>query len=314
MKRTYFIIQVLISISCLVIVGIIVKPAEIIKTWGQAEPIALFIVFALMPFAVLSRAWRWWYILRQKHIMIPLMTMWRVTFIGMALNLILPGSMGDVARSYYGWRSAGNKEAMLASALVDKVIALFTLCLLGAFCAGLIGSIPLVLLSTLLALPLALLLLLPKFMPWWLVVFLCRKLLKRNLNIERLQTTFKLEHRTLLVCIVISLIGWLLTNAMYYFACLAFTHDVSFGYVYAVAPLINLIRIVPISISGLGPADLLILFLFGLTGMNESTSLMASMTINVALIALPGLIGAVLMTIQHRRIEKTNFHAIQGTL
>ncbi len=314
MKRTYFIIQVLISISCLVIIGIIVKPAETIKTWRQAEPIALFVVFALMPFAVLSRAWRWWYILRQKHIMIPLMTMWRVTFIGMALNLILPGSMGDVARSYYGWRSAGNKEAMLASALLDKVIALFTLCLLGAFCAWLIGSVPLVLLSTLLALPLTLLLLLPKFMPWWLVVFLCRKLLKRDFQVERLQATFKLERRTLLICIIISLIGWLFTNAMYYFACLAFTRSISFGYVYAVAPLINLIRIVPISISGLGPADLLILFLFGLTGLDESTSLMASMTINVALIALPGLIGAILMTVQHRKIEKNDLHVVEGTL
>jgi len=297
-----------------VIIGIIVKPAETIKTWRQAEPIALFVVFALMPFAVLSRAWRWWYILRQKHIMIPLMTMWRVTFIGMALNLILPGSMGDVARSYYGWRSAGNKEAMLASALLDKVIALFTLCLLGAFCAWLIGSVPLVLLSTLLALPLTLLLLLPKFMPWWLVVFLCRKLLKRDFQVERLQATFKLERRTLLICIIISLIGWLFTNAMYYFACLAFTRSISFGYVYAVAPLINLIRIVPISISGLGPADLLILFLFGLTGLDESTSLMASMTINVALIALPGLIGAILMTVQHRKIEKNDLHVVEGTL
>ena len=313
MKRTYFLIQVLISISCLVIAGIIVRPAAIAKAWGHAEPIAMLMVFLLMPIAVLSRAWRWWYILRQKHIMIPLMTMWRVTFIGMALNLILPGSMGDVARSYYGWRSAGNKEAMLASALVDNVIALFTLCLLGALCAGLIGSIPLVLLSTLLALPLMLLLLLPKFMPWWIVVHLCRKLLKRDLHIERLQATFKLEHRTLLVCIAISFVGWLVTNAMYYFACLAFTRNISFGYVYAVAPLINLVRIVPISISGLGPADLLILFLFGLTGMDESTSLMASMTINVALIALPGLIGTILMTVKHRKIQRTDFQAVEGT-
>jgi uncharacterized protein (TIRG00374 family) len=306
MKRVHFLIQVLISVSCLVIAWIIVKPEAVLKAWTHAEPIPLFLVFALMPAAVLGRAWRWWYILRQKHVMISLMTMWRVTFIGMALNLILPGSMGDVARSYYGWRSAGNKEVMLSSAIVDKVIALFTLCILGAVCAVLIDSISLALISLFFAIPLMFILLLPQFVPWQLAVILCRKVLKKDLLIDQLRAAFKLDFRTTLVCIIISLAGWFFTNAMYYFACLSFTNNVSFGYVFAVAPLINLVRIIPVSICGLGPADLLILFLFGLTGMDESTSLMASMTINAALIALPGMIGTILMTFKVRRIRMTD--------
>lgn len=294
-KQSLVLFQIVFSLLCLMVALSFVEPKTVSKAWASADPFMLVLTFVLMPPAVLSRAFRWWYILRRNHITVPLATMGRVTFIGMALNLMLPGGMGDVARSYYGWVFAGNKEAMLASAIVDKVIALFTLCLLGAICALLTGFYRLFVVSILLSISLFVLLALPRLVPWWLVSYVFKRVLNKDFDRERLKHTFHLDRHTCVGSIVISLIAWMITNAMYYCAFRAFTEEVSLAYVYSIAPLINLARVVPISVSGLGSVDLLIIFLLGEIGVGESISMMASLTVDTSLIVLPGVVGALLL-------------------
>jgi len=218
--------------------------------------------------------------------------MWRVTYIGMALNLILPGGGGDIARSYYGWRSAGNKEAMLASAVADKLVALLTLCLMGAVCAIPFGSLPLFLVSIGFSVTLGLVLFLPEVVPWGALSWLVRRALRKEMSLERLHSAFHMDAKLLGACVLISLLGWVFTNLMYYFACVMLGCKVAVWYVFAIAPLVNLMRVVPITIAGLGSADLLIISLLGAVGVDETSATMVSMTINIALIALPGVIGA----------------------
>ena len=294
-KKALALFQIFFSLLCLMVALSFVELKTVSKAWSSADPFMLGLTFVLMPPAVLSRAFRWWYILRRNHINVPLATMGRVTFIGMALNLILPGGIGDVARSYYGWVFAGNKEAMLASAIVDKVVALFTLCLLGAICALLTGLYRLFVVSILLSIPLFVLLALPRLVPWWLVSYVFKRVLKKDFDRERLKHTFHLGRHTCVISIIVSLIAWMITNAMYYCAFRAFTEKASLGYVYSIAPLINIARIVPISVSGLGSVDLLIIFLLGEIGIGESISMMASLTVDISLIILPGIVGSILL-------------------
>ena len=90
------------------------------------------IIAIVMVPAVLARAWRWYYILTRGGVRVSLLPITRATFVGMALNLFLPASAGDLVRSYYGWQRYGHKEAMLASTISDKVVALLSLFILGS--------------------------------------------------------------------------------------------------------------------------------------------------------------------------------------
>jgi hypothetical protein len=93
----------------------------------------------------------------------------------------------------------------------------------------------------------------------------------------------------------ISLLGWAATNLMYFYSWKAFTENVPILYSFAVAPLINLMRMVPITISGIGSTDIFIVFLFRAVGMQDSDALVGSMVINVVLILIPGVIGSIFL-------------------
>jgi uncharacterized protein (TIRG00374 family) len=301
MKKLKYIAQFAISSLCLIVLFRIIEPNQIKIALRNAEISSLVIVFVLVAPAIFVRAWRWHYILKRKNIYVSLATMYRITFIGSALNLFLPGGAGDVARSYYGWQSLGHKEAMLASAFSDKVVALFSLCILGFVCALNIRADEMAWVSALLAIPLGLLLYGRWRYPWVIVSRLFRRFLKREFDADKLIDIFHMDERTLGVTVLVSLIGWIITNATYYYACLTFSKNADLWYISAIAPLINLMRIVPVTVSGLGSADALIVVLFNTMGVLQSESLAASMTSNLALIALPGLIGASLLLFHRKK-------------
>lgn len=307
MKKIEYLLQLLVSVLCFYTLSRFIQFDVLVDVFKNARVGALVIVFILMFPAVLVRAWRWYYILRRKNIDVPMSTMSRVTFIGMALNLFIPGGGGDIARSYYGWQSHGHKEAMLATSVSDKAVALFTLCLLGIICGLAIGTYQIVWITSLLTIPLGLLLFIPWRLPWNILSKLVKRIIKKDLDVDKLLATFQMDATTMLGCVAISLIGWAFTNLMYYYACIAFNPAADALYVFATAPLINIVRAIPISISGLGSADALIIYLFADMGMAKSEALAASIIINIFLIALPGLIGAVYILLhKNRQTTKTD--------
>lgn len=303
MRWARFVLQLTASVVCLGVAFALVRSSSPTQVLAAARPWPVVAVLALMPMAFFLRAWRWWYIVKRRDEEMPLRTMFNLTMIGMALNLVLPASLGDVARSYYGWRQGGNKEVMLASSVVDKIVALFSLCLLGAACAAALSLWKLSLAAVVFALPLGALLFWPNVVPWAWAVASSKKFLRRDLHLERLRYAATLDRQTLWVCLVNSLLGWVATNYMYYYACLALSDKASVGRIFAIAPLINLVRVMPITISGLGSADLLMVMLLKPSGITQPQALMASMIINVALIGLPGLWGALLMVMANRQIK-----------
>jgi uncharacterized membrane protein YbhN (UPF0104 family) len=269
-----------------------VSPEAFVETFMRGRPLFLAVVLLLMPPAIIIRAWRWWYIITRKEGHVPFWPICKATLIGHAYNIFLPASLGDFVRSYYGWRELGNKEVMLASSIVDKVVALFSLSLLGFGCSAAIGTHQLTLVSGILTVALGVLLFIPRIIPWQWGVYLFKKYFRKEMNADRLASTFHLDRVTLLGSIGISLLGWVATNMMYYYSWRAFSPDVPLWYSFAVAPLINLMRMLPMTVSGIGSTDMFIVFLFRTVGMPESVAFAGSMVINVVLIILPGVIGA----------------------
>lgn len=266
---------------------------EVRAAFYRAELWAVTLTFLLMPFAVIARALRWRFIVAEQDILITRFESTKICLIGHAYNLFLPASLGDIVRSYYGWQVYGNKEVMLSASIIDKVIALFTLCVLGLLCSLSLGNLELLIVTTIVALPLGVLVFLPGIVPWALASSLFRRLLNVEFDVGLLMQAFRLSNSAILKTIAYSIVGWILTNLMYFFAWRAFTPDVSVIYAFAIAPLINLMRVVPITVSGIGSVELLVVFLFSMAGMRESDALMGSLVVTVALIILPGLFGCV---------------------
>ena len=301
MRKIRFLVQMLISAICIGVVISMLRLEDLSGALKKANLFFLGVVLVLMPAAIFFRAWRWQFILRRKQVPVPLTVMYRVTFIGIALNLVLPAGLGAAVRSYYGWRERGHKEAMLASAVSDKVVALLTLFILGLLCAVALGLYKIALLTAALSIPIAVVLFVPRIVPWRLAKWLLRKIARKDLAVDLLHESFRMDAGTLAGCVVLSVLGWCVTNLMYYFACLSFAPNVSVWFLFAVAPLINLMRFLPITVAGLGSADLMTVVLFKLANVNESDAFLVAMTINIVLLALPGLIGAGLMPMTGRK-------------
>ncbi len=256
--------------------------------------------------AVVARAWRWHFLLIRRGIPVSLASITNATFIGMALNLFLPASAGDVVRSYYGWQQYGHKEEMLATSLSDKVVALFSLFVLGAIGGFLCGDTKLAVLAAALTIPAGIVLLIPVRWLWKMLAVFAKRVLNRDLDVELLLRSFHMNVSTFFGAFSISIVGWMFTNLMYFLAVWAVGARIGMGYTFAIAPLINILRMLPISISGLGSADALMVQLLERAGIAKHFTLAASMIVNLTLIVLPGAIGAVLMLSNARGLKKNN--------
>ncbi|HTG00857.1 MAG TPA: lysylphosphatidylglycerol synthase transmembrane domain-containing protein [Nitrospirota bacterium] len=303
-NRYRFLIQVAGSLACFWWLFRIVSPDQLVSSLKSASLSLVALVTLIMVPAVLARAWRWYYLLIRRGIPVSLASITNATFIGMALNLFLPASAGDVVRSYYGWQQYGHKEAMLATSLSDKVVALFSLFLLGTIGGFISGDTRLAILAGAMTVPTGIVLVVPVRGLWKFLAVLAKKMLKRDLDAELLMRSFHMSIPTFFGALVISILGWLVTNLMYYFAVLAVGAHISMGYTFAIAPLINIVRMLPISISGLGSADALMVELLQGVGIGKHLTLAASMIVNLTLIVLPGAVGAVLMLLNVRTLKK----------
>ena len=304
--RSRFLIQVIGSIACFWWLFHMVSPEHLVDSLRNSSSLLVaLITFTMVP-ATLARAWRWHYLLIRRGIPVSMLSITNATFIGMALNLFLPASAGDVVRSYYGWKQYGHKEEMLATSLSDKVVALFSLFLLGAAGGFFCGNTKLALCASVLSIPAAVVLLFPARWLWNALAMLAKRILKKELDVELLMNSFHMKLTTFIGALVISIAGWMITNLMYFLAVWAVGARIGMGYTFAIAPLINILRMLPISISGLGSADALMVKLLGGVGIGANLTLAASMIVNLTLIVLPGAIGAVLMLINVRGLNKTS--------
>jgi uncharacterized membrane protein YbhN (UPF0104 family) len=193
---------------------------------------------------------------------------------------------------------------MLASTLADKAVALLSLFLLGAVGGFLCVDSKLALLAFILMIPTGFLLLVRVRWLWSAFSVLVKKVIKKDFDVDLLLDSFHMNLPTFFGSMAISILGWMVTNLMYYFAFLAVGAHIEMGYIFATAPIINILRMLPISVSGLGSADAAMVQLFSVVGIGNQFTLAASMIVNLTLIILPGIIGAVLMLINIRLVKK----------
>jgi uncharacterized membrane protein YbhN (UPF0104 family) len=236
------------------------------------------------------RAYRWQIIFNKDGKQLALQEAYLVTLTGIALNMVIPATLGDIARSYYGYKLYGGKEEMLSTTLVDKMFALCSLFLIGAVSGYMVQQYVLCFVSlgsaVLTFIPIAF----PRIVPWQSVNTLLR-VVKRSLDREKLLKAFTLPPLLKSGILTLSVGAWLATCVYFYILCLAFPVTVSFKYILLIMPILTIVRLFPFTINALGPTEVAVAYFFGKIGIQPTLAVLISLTSNLISSVIPGVIG-----------------------
>lgn len=250
----------------------------------------------LIPICILLRAWRWMLILNKDHNLISLKDSYNLTLVGIALNIFLPGTSGDIAKSYYGYKWHGSKEEMLSSSIADKIIAILSLFFIGSITGFLLGLNFIFIFSIAVTIIFSIIIFYPALIPWSKLNVLINKFLKTNLDEGKLYSSFRLPTKIKILSFTLSLFAWILTYLQFFFVCRSFFVNIDFLVILAIAPLITLSTLVPFTINGLGSGDAMIMYLFGLMHIPPTLAILVSfISLQVLSSIIPGFIGFIII-------------------
>ncbi|MFQ5506600.1 MAG: lysylphosphatidylglycerol synthase transmembrane domain-containing protein [Planctomycetota bacterium] len=105
-----------------------------LPTYVRQMKLWLFLVGAIFYFLVASfSALRWWWLLRFNQLNVTLFQAFKLTWIGVFFNNVVPGlTGGDLVKAIYVVRLTGQKTRPIVSVFVDRVVGLMALALLAA--------------------------------------------------------------------------------------------------------------------------------------------------------------------------------------
>lgn len=249
------------------------------------------VVLTLIPVNILLRAWRLMTILNKDKKIISIKDSFFLNLVGITLNLFLPASSGDIAKSYYGYKWHGVKEEMLSSNIFDKFMALFAVFVVGCVAATFLKFYSISLFALIVSLLFVLMFFYPRIMPWNIINKILGTFVKITLNEEKLAQSFNVSNEIKFKTLSISLIGCFLSYFQLYLLCLSFSVKIMFIYVLAIAPVMTLASLFPFTLNGLGSGEAVAIYFFGLVGISPTMSLLISLLSQVINAIIPGFFG-----------------------
>ena len=112
-KRIQTVIRITIFILFIFILSKIVD-LKLLKEAIQSIRIDIVLFAILLYFVNIAiRAYRWEIIFNKDESRLSFKNACMMTLIGIALNIFIPATLGDIVKSYYGYKIYGMKEEML---------------------------------------------------------------------------------------------------------------------------------------------------------------------------------------------------------
>lgn len=254
------------------------------------------IALLIVPFSIFLRAYRFMIILNKDKKLFSIKDSFNLTFVGVALNIFMPASSGDIAKTYYGYKWHGIKEEMLSSSIVDKIIALLAIFIIGSIAALYLQIYILTIFSVICGFILLLIVFYPDIAPWNLLNKIFYRLTKKNLNTDKLKNSFSISNRIKLITLIISLVAWLISYLQFFFVCKSLSIEISFVYILAVASLINLSLLFPFTLNGIGSGEAMMVYLFNQVNISPTLAITVSLLYSQLLTTIiPGLYGLIII-------------------
>jgi uncharacterized membrane protein YbhN (UPF0104 family) len=256
----------------------------------------------LVPVAVAIRAYNHILLVnRRTRVLSPSQAL-RLAFVGAGLALVLPAGAADAAKAHYGFRVHGHAEDMIVSSMLDKVTSVVAVAFMGALGGLAAGETTLALVALGIGLVGLLPFVAPRLVPWRLVM---RVLAPGHAPDDDLVNAASRPPLRLLVSVLaVSVAGWLVSYLIVALACAGVGAEIPLGYVFALAPLATIARLVPVSVGGIGLGEVTTAALLVRAGVAQDLAARATLLAMVLTVLVPGAVGLALVTL--RRHQRTS--------
>ena len=220
----------------------------------------------------------------------------KITFIGLALNIISPAGSGDIIKSYYGYKWLGMKERMLSVSFYDKLMAFFALGFLSLL-AFLVEGRGVYILSALFCITPILIIknkmIVNYFCSNRLVGWLNNKSLKLDFN--SLQNHLKFDNKITTQSFSLSLIAWIIDFIFFYYCFQITGLNTPLKEVFFDGSLLKLGKLFPFTLNGLGTDELIMTYLFAKSEIEYGMVVVSSLIYRIIIDVVPALVGVILI-------------------
>ncbi len=270
------------------------------EAFPQIQPEVLLLAMLSYCLTIAIRSYRLQLILNGRTQRISMKDASAITLIGFALNLFIPATLGDIARSYYGYKIYGIREEMFSSSLLDKIFALCSLFLIGTLSGFIMGSAGLAVTSLFCAIFSGIPLLFPTLLPWSMVNTLLAWL-NISLDQEKFLETFQLSTCRKVVVMGLSFAVWLSASLFFYLVSRAFPVKVSLAYIILMMPTMTIARLFPFTINAVGPPEVATTYFFHMIGIDSTMAIAVSLSANLLSSVVPGILGCLFIIFARRK-------------
>ncbi|MCP4521835.1 MAG: flippase-like domain-containing protein [Cytophagales bacterium] len=259
-------------------------------------PIQGVIIFLLVVATFAIRAWRWQLIINEKiessknKLSFPFAV--KFLLVGTTLNIVMPAGSGDIAKSYFAYKEAGNKEQMFIASIYDKLVAIASMFFLSIYAYYYTQNIWILIAGVISCIPWGLVHLLPSFSKVKMINKGIQAINNRVKKVDLITflSGFTFSVPTIISSFILSIIGWMITYILLFY-CFFITGliNISLNDVIGYSPILTLARLFPLTFNGIGSDEALITYLF--KGYNTQLILLGSIIYRIILIFIPALIG-----------------------
>lgn len=292
----------LIGIGVFVLILTRIDWAAFLATIKSVDPFWIAGSLLLQAVALLVTTWRWQLIMKYLEIRVSYRRSLTHQLIGTGMAMITPGQLGEFIKVVYHRGMGYPIPESALSIIIDRFYDFGMLCVFGLISVPFLFGVQITHVIIIAVVAIFILLMSVVYLrdkennAHRLAFVLTRvgpKQYKEMIqqNIERLvRKVTSIELKLFLVCILLSFVNYSLLLLKVYMLALSVHMQVDFWYFASAVPLFRLIGLVPISISGIGTRDALIIYMLSRVGVPPESSLMLSL-LSLATLQLQALIG-----------------------
>jgi len=273
-----------------------------------------FAVAMLMTFLVVAiKGFKWWLVIKAHNVKYPLLKTIKVWLIGAFVGTLTPARAGEFIKIFYINEKTSTGRA-LSTVFVDRVIdmfALFVLTFLGMFSLFIwFGAVYTYIFIAIGIGVIVLLLLMNKKAMKFVVKPIINTIIPKGKQ-HHFKNSFddfytaisqlKKKKATLAGILILTLGIWVVSISQGYLMIRALGLPVSFTFFLAIAPIVILITVLPISVIGLGTRDASLIFFFSLLGISAASAVGYAL-LDVLIVWTQAMIGAVVWLTDKKEI------------
>jgi len=303
----------LIGIALFILILLNIDIPKLIEIFSRINLFYLGLVVILVITAIILKAFKWQQLIKAHGSQISLKKCIQFFLIGFFASVFTPARAGDLLRAFYAGEEIKSKSVAFSSVVLDRIIDVGILISL-----GFVSIVTFAFLFGVVILPLEILVL-GTLIFAVAVIFLIRqhylkKLLKPLFDVfvpgkykPKLAVSFnsfydslntiKKNKARVVFSIFISIVSWFLVVCLAYFLLLSLgIENVPFYFMAIVVPIVTLIELVPITISGLGTREAAMLFVFSFYAISAETIVAYSLLYVTVSYWFMALVGAIVFS------------------